>query len=515
MLGLFGSGKPDHPLADPKEAKRLIDELPAQDSLKALEELAHWHESVSAAEGFRPDQRFQLLLQLDEAAQPRLRKVAREYLAAARPSRFQENRLWTHVYEYWRQCGQAYARAIDTVLQNAKGAEATKPQLPLAVSRALRAIAQQIKWLHLRYAPVDTTIWRVLNGIYAFAELRGITDAMVPTLYPGVPGETSPKREFMRALVLDVSSPDSLLPAQVEAAERLIGDFTPSFALAAQPGAQATHWTDLAQGTGPLRISRPPLPEPAAGVGVRYLSAGAGLQALQAMLARIESTSILPEAFGPGAPITDGEGALDLLRHLILYWAPAAPERKHPRHNVKSRLSIVPGFDGAVAALSTPTGAPSVLEMNPAESWIVENVSAGGFGAVVSQARSGQGGDWLKIGALLAMQPDGGNNWLVGVIRRVSKTSSQEARVGIQTLSRAPELAKFAVLGREETGVLLPAPGLGSGEASIALRAGAFIPGQNLLADRAGKHYMYMPQGVAERGDDYDIVRFREMIREA
>ncbi|HWA38822.1 MAG TPA: hypothetical protein VG873_13245 [Burkholderiales bacterium] len=513
MLGLFGSGKPDHPLADPKEAKRLIDELPAQDPLKALEEIAHWHESVGAAEGFRPDARFQLLFQLDEAAQPRLRKVAREYLAAARPSRFQENRLWTHVYEYWRQCGQAYARTIDTVLQGAKGAEATKPQLPLAVSRALRAIAQQVKWLHLRYAPVDATIWRVLNGVYAFAELRGIADAAVPAVYPGVPGESSPKLEFVRALALDISSPDSLLPAQVEAAERLIGDFAPSFALGAQAAPHATHWTDLGQGMGPQRIVRPSQGEPGAGVGVRYLSSGPALQALQAMLARIEATSILPEAFGPGAPINDGEGALDLLRHLILYWAPAAPERKHPRHNVKSRLSIVHGFDGVVAALSAGpgAGAPSVLEMNPAENWIVENVSAGGFGAVVPQAKV----DWLKIGTLLAMQPDGGHNWLVGVIRRVSKSSSQEARVGIQTLSRAPELAKFAVLGREETGVLLPAPGLGSGEASIALRAGAFIPGQNLLTDRAGKHYMYMPQGVAERGDDYDIVRFREMVREA
>ena len=61
----------------------------------------------------------------------------------------------------------------------------------------------------------------------------------------------------------------------------------------------------------------------------------------------------------------------------------------------------------------------------------------------------------------------------------------------------------------------LPAPGLGTGEASIALRAGVFIPGQNLQTERAGKGYMYMPQGVAERGDDYDIVRFREMVRES
>jgi hypothetical protein len=511
MLGLFGAGKPDHPLADPKEAKRLIEALPAQDPLKALEELAHWHESVAAAEGFRPDARFELLFMLDEAAQPRVRKVARDYLAATRPSRFQENRMWTHLYEYWRQCGQAYARAIDTVLQGARGADAAKPQLPLAATRALRAIAQQVKWLHLRYAPVDAAVWRVLNGVYAFAEGRGIATAAVPAVYPGVPGESSPKLEYVRALVLSISSPDSLLPPQVEGAERLIGDFASSFVLGSE-SAGATHWTDLAQGIAPQRLVKPPQPGP----GVRFLACGGALQALQGMLARIEATSMLPEAFGPGAPITDGESALDLLRHLILYWAPAAPERKHPRHAVKSRLSIVHGFDAVVGTLAGASAGASAggtaidFGQEPAESWIVENVSAGGFGAMVPQAK----GDWMKIGALLAMQPDGGNNWIVGVIRRVSRTSSQEARVGIQTLSRAPVLAHFALRGKDEPGILLPAPGLGSGEASIALHAGVFVPGQNLQNERAGRHYMYMPQGVAERGDDYDIVRFREMIRE-
>ena len=67
----------------------------------------------------------------------------------------------------------------------------------------------------------------------------------------------------------------------------------------------------------------------------------------------------------------------------------------------------------------------------------------------------------------------------------------------------------------QEQGVLLPAAGLGSGEASIALRIGVFVPGQILENQRGGRSYVYMPQDLAERGDDYDIVRFREMIREA
>ena len=190
-----------------------------------------------------------------------------------------------------------------------------------------------------------------------------------------------------------------------------------------------------------------------------------------------------------------------------LYWSPTPPERKHPRHSVKSRLSIVHGFDGLLGALS---GAAPAAERQ-VENWIVENVSAGGFGAVVMQAKA----DWLKIGELLAMQPDGGDNWIVGMVRRVSKTSGQEARVGIETLSRAPKVMKFRVRGLgEETGILLPAAVLGSGEVAIALRAGVYPPGQNLEATFDGREHVYMPQGVAQKAEEYELIRFREMVRD-
>ena len=82
MLKMFGKGGSDHPMADAKEAKRLLDELPAQDA-KALEELAGWHESVAAAD-LKADVRIQRQLAIDEAAQARMRKLAREVLIPSR-----------------------------------------------------------------------------------------------------------------------------------------------------------------------------------------------------------------------------------------------------------------------------------------------------------------------------------------------------------------------------------------------------------------------------------------------
>jgi hypothetical protein len=92
---------------------------------------------------------------LDDASQPRVRKLAKDYFAAVRPSRFQENRLWTSLHGYWKQAGYAYARSVDQFVQGHKGVDAAKSLLPMLLVRTLRSFAQQVKWMHMRYGPID------------------------------------------------------------------------------------------------------------------------------------------------------------------------------------------------------------------------------------------------------------------------------------------------------------------------------------------------------------------------
>ena len=496
MLKLFGGGA-DHPMANPKEARRILDALPAED-LKALEELAHWLESVSVVEGFKLPERAGLLCAIDDAAQPRLRKVAREYCGTARPSRYQENRMWTQLHEYWRQASLAFGRALDAA------PKALEPKsLALAATRALRAAAQQLKWQHLRYGPVDPAAWGILNKVYAYCEARGMADGKL-ALYPSGGGETSPRQEFLKALMFSASSPDSLLAPEVELAERVIAELAPGFLLANAPAAGLLYWTDLARAMAPLRIVRPP----EATAGLRCFGPGNALVSLHSMIQRTEATRELPQSLGT---TQDAEGALEVLRHLATLWSPEPPERKHARHSVKSRLAIAHGLAGVLQAVAD-AGTSLDFDQRATESWVVENVSAGGFGAIVPQVKT----DWLRVGTLLAMQPDGGTNWIVGAIRRVNRTSAQEARVGIETLSRAPKAVKFRIRGlNEETGLLLPAAMLGSGEVAVALRAGVYPPGQNLEATVNGREHVYLPQGGPERAEDYELIRFREMLRES
>ena len=498
MLKLFGAGA-DHPMRNPKEARRILDSLPPDD-VKALEELAHWHESVSVVEGFKPPERAALLISIDDAAHPRTRKLAREYCGAARPSRYQENRLWTQLHEYWKQAGLAFGRMIDAVAPTPKAIEAKT--LALISTRALRASAQQIKWQHMRYGPVDPAVWGVINKVYAFCEARGFAEGKL-VLYPAVGGETSPRQEFLRAVMFSASSPDSLLASEVDFAERTIAELAPYFLMGNAPAPGMLYWTDLARAMPPLRIVKPPQAAPT----VRCFGPGNAMTSLTAMIQKSEAMRDLP----PSGTLQDPEAALEVLKHLAMLWSPEPPERRHTRHSVKSRLTIAHGFGGALDALGA--GADSLdFNQKAAESWVVENVSAGGFGAIVPQVKT----DWLHVGTLLAMQPDGGTNWIVGAIRRVNRTTPNEARVGIETLSRAPRVAKFRVKGLgEETGLLLPSAVLGSGEVAVALKSGVYPPGTNLEATIGGREHVYMPQGAPERAEDYDLARFREMVRES
>jgi len=304
--------------------------------------------------------------------------------------------------------------------------------------------------------------------------------------------------------MFSASAPDGLLPAEIELAERLIAEFAPRFVLANAPAPGLVFWSDLAQAISPARLSRAPQPGPA----LRCFGAGAALAEVHDLAERVMVGGQVPPEINLGGSY-EPHVVLEVMRHLHMYWSPQAPERKAQRHPVKSRLSVAHGFDGVIGVLGA--GDSLDFENQNSESWIVENVSAGGFGAVVPQMK----GDWLRVGALLALQPEGGSNWLLGLIRRVNKLAGQQARVGIETLSKTPLLSRFAVAGVAsvtEQGVMLKSGE--AAEARIVLKPGVFTPGQNLELAHGGRHHIYLPQAVSERGEDYEIARYRELVRE-
>ena len=178
-LTLFGGGKPDHPMADIKQARKLISELPANDSVKALNDVTTWLDSINRAEGFRLERRFELIDLLDQAARNHERKVSHEYQSTQRLQKFQENKLWTAASEFWKMLGDAYGRCIEELWSDASAAGTVRKELPAIVARALRALTLQMKWTLLSYSPVDVRIWGEVGRLYFFAETKAIATQTV------------------------------------------------------------------------------------------------------------------------------------------------------------------------------------------------------------------------------------------------------------------------------------------------------------------------------------------------
>jgi len=511
MLNLFGGNKSDHPMADLKEARRILDEVPANDAFKALDELAHWLESVRGAQGMKPDYQAQLYLLIDEAAQLHLRKLQRDYLSNPRLSKFQEQRLWGAIHFYWTQASLAFPASIDLFATGAKGADALKNSLPLLTVRALRALAAQMKWQYIRYGPFDDSLWGVVAKVYALAESRKYAQTKV-TVYPAATAaaavESTPEQEFLRAVMLAASSPDCLLPGEMELAERLIAHFSLSFKLSLDQQPDIAYWIDLATSHPPLRLARPPQHAPT----LRFFAAGKAAVDLEQLIRAINATGTVPSSVNLGGTY-ESEAVLEVLRHLALYWSPKPPERRHPRHRVKSRLDVTPGFEGVLSMLAVDFFLD--FDQNRVENWIVEDVSAGGFGASIPQIK----GEWLKVGCLVGLQPEGGNNWLIGVIRRLNRDSAQRGSVGIQSLARAAvpvalRVQSGQVASADAESAILLNPSMDAIEAQFLLKAGVHVPGQNFEFDRDGKTVLLMQTTVTERGDDFELVRARQMIRD-
>lgn len=507
MLRKIFTPRTDSPFADLREAKRLVAELPGGDAIRTLEELAHWL-AATRAEGFRLEHRAQLAMLLDEAGQAAGRRVAREYIAASRLSKIQENRWWNALYEFLREAGLSYFDCIVACDAAEKPSEVPKQALPLLCMRALRALTLQMKALHIRYGPLDQSLWGMAGRTYAFAERRRIMRARA-TLYPGVAYESSPEQELARMMLFSVASPDSLLPQEIDAGERIIGALASQVQVTTVPPPENTHWIDLAASAPPLRHARPP----ANTATVRYVAAGPAAAHANDLLDAMGDRTGVPSELGL-ADAYSTELVRHVLEHLVRHWAPRLPERRHERHRVKARMTIAPGFDAVLEVLHPEVSLAFVGERN--ESWIVENVSAGGFGARLPHGPS----DWLRIEGIVAMQPEGGSNWLLGVVRRLSRPAANETAVGIQTISRVPQVVHLRVrvgetLSLDAEMAILTAPLRGDDRtAQILVKSGVHALGQSFVLEHEGRTFNLLPRGVTARGVDYELIDCLVAVRE-
>ncbi|MDD2741085.1 MAG: hypothetical protein PHV02_02360 [Rhodocyclaceae bacterium] len=505
--GLFGNKGEGHPLATARQLKAVIDAVPRDNAFKALDEVLGWIESLRGADEFPAERLFETVRQLDDVAQPHLRRLAREYLHTARLTRSDEKRLWAINHGFWLQLAQAYERCLDLLGQKDKAGEAIKQVLPLLATRLIGALAALIKWDQFHYGPSEVQVWQRMGQALLLAEGNGVATKSVPN--QGMqPGMSHAQGEFIKAVAFQAASMDSLLPLEIELAERLIEKFLPSFVFSSQSQIDSVYWVDLAAAQAPQRLARMPAE---ARPTQRFFKPAQAHAQFKALLAELEQGGELSPEIALGGQFPP-RVLIPVLQHLVAYLAPVPPQRSHDRHRVKHRISVLNGLINAFVVFSSEFGGrPAGLQI---ESWVVENVSRGGFGALLSNIP----GEWLKVGALLAMQPEGGDNWLLGIVRRYHRESELEARIGIQTLATKAVAIECRPRTSSSYGAAATLPALlvrdgnQAGEVRVVLPANSFDLRESLDYQLDGQRFLLSPVELLEQTVDYEVARYRQLV---
>lgn len=506
-MGFFSS-KPTHPLADAKEFKRVLDGLNGMEAGKVLEEVQAWLESLTVAEDLKAEQCLELVLRLDEAAQVQARRFGRDYLTAPRMSRSEEYRLWNCNYAYWTHLIAAYEAGLRHGTVDGKLQKGVEPLMGLVLLRLLMAYAAAIKWTQFRYGPAEGRYWQGAGQVYLAAQARKL-DRKGQVAYSGR-AETTIEHEYLQILMLHSSSVNNLMPLEVEVAERLIAYLVPQLIFTDQNHPENVYWVDAVKPLPPTRLAK--APEPTA--TLRFLRPGAALAPLEAIHERIKAGGSVPTDLQLGGQY-EAELVLGVIEHLSLNWQTKPPMRSHQRHQVKSRLTVIHGFATIYDRLMH--GKSFFEDGSQEEAWVAEDVSVGGMGAQLTLGAN----DWICIGALVGVQPDGGDNWLVGVIRRFNRGDGRGA-VGIQTVGKAPRAVLAETNGLKTEALILDltvlpeaikrdAEGVLSRIVTLDLlmESGHFEQDQRLEVHVDGRTLNLQPQAVIERGAEFTIARYQ------
>lgn len=502
MLKWITGSKVDHPLADPKGARELVAELPPHDFQKALDEISGWLEGLAEAEGLKLDRQLEVLELLDTAARPHHRKLVQEYLGMTRQQKFQETKLWTAGQRYAKALTDTYLACVKQYRDGANGASAVKKQIPVVIARTLRASAMRVKWTMLRYGPFEAGLWSGIGEIYDYSVAHGF-EATELTIYPGaLHGTGTIRAEFAKVLMLWSSSTDVLPPVKQEIADRTIAHFAKDFRVEPAMFAGALYAFDAAQDRPPVRLvgDAPP------GETRVYLGPGEAPARLKELQTALESTGSVPSGVSLGASYPP-DTVLPVWKHLALYWSDKPPARTSERRETTARITVVPGYFALLDELERDESDALNFSVSSAESWIVENVSDRGYGALVPASTT----DWIRVGEIIGLQVEGAQQWGVGIIRRVMRDEQRQFRVGIEVISRGVTMVRISHVrgGESEYAVLLSGTPDQNGEVGLVMRAGRYDPNVSIELTGRSKSYRFLPSRMMDAGDDFDWATFK------
>ncbi|HQT25862.1 MAG TPA: hypothetical protein PLK99_04600 [Burkholderiales bacterium] len=467
MLKWFGSGS-GHPFANLKKARDRLADLPSDNPLKALEELSEWIESLQDV-GLAA--RSEICMLFDEHSLTFRRKLGKSYFDTDVGA--QRKRISFAFHRLASVLGKAYVSCVRDYRSGEKGADEIKKILPLLTCRSLNAVRSQYKWDHLHSGLTDQSIWKNLFWLFAYAEKIGIANIGM-ALYPAYEYKTSISQEFLKALMIAGSSPDALSAWEFEIANHIVSISSRHFVLGREASG-VTHYVDLSSNKPPARLTTPP-PE---GPSLRFFGPGKAYAFTEKLL-----EGPLPKEVTRDGAYSE-EDTHKVLRHLLMHWSSRPISRKSERLRVSLTLTIAHRLDFAET-----------------ESWVSENISDGGFDAIIDDGHL----EWEKIGMIFFGKQ--GDSWDLCIIRRLNRDDRKRWHAGAQILSRnifpteiraGDTTLRAAIVHVDEESM----------EARILAEDRNFSPSSRYEFELEGRQLLLVPLELLEKGFDFRLWRCR------
>lgn len=526
--------KSDDPVGDLKSATIWVQELPLADVHRAHIEIVRALSSINENKKMPLKERIRVSMYLNEKAQGLQDKLCRDYLSAMEnPHAVERNYLHT-ILAFWDEMAVAYQICIRSFAQNPNSK--LWPTIHTITARALHFYAMQAKWAHLRYLPVETSVWRNLHRLYLFAERENF-DKTALKLFPGDSDDTNCLSEYLQPLMLQLANPESLQPLQINQLDQWLDTWAKSLSLERQFRPHRQLYAVNLGDTKPARSLRRNM----LGEKYRYWGVGLLVVTIEKAIEQLKNGE-LPARLGLGEDCRLPQ-CLDLIETVERRWSKKDVQRKHERTPNVKVVHVVQGLDDIIAQLKpgakirrkkgetigyqvigltvggTPIGdtqGEAHLFEPVLEQWIMENESVSGYGVTLNP--SSHGG--LHIGTLIGLKPEKAPHFLIGVVRRMNKNPSSKTYLGIETLCQAPIPVELHPLpngdqpaGKHTEAIYLLEMPQAQIARSLLIPCNSAQIGHLMQLKAQGKTYTIRLQKVLDENPDYCRVSFDVLAR--
>jgi hypothetical protein len=454
FLGTHGKDASD-PLNSGRNTSVWLRQLPAQDVIGRQQHV------MRAFEGLRQSRRpfdlgrVQAIEYLDSALGADRRQLMKQYVENHDAAGRLAERIWQSAYDLTQGFLHAYQTALEEAVSQ-DGNSRWRAALPLLFARLLHYYGTDAKLRVFRFERWIPGKWTELHRAYLRATEIGV-DRSPAVLGSAGPNATAwtPEQEYLNALLIHQLNTGNLSPSQLDWAASQLRAWSRKLVLDAVPRSPEGFFVDLAGRAGLVRRAGTD-----AGSMLRYVDTTPLAESLERAIHALRSAEATD--LGPAAPINQQRIAiLEKVRPAV---APNvnAELRRDPRVacQVSARVRIglaricrelaTKGADAQAEGASEQievyavSDAPRVRRQHDEHDslamslssfsdpmWQVKDRSLAGLRI----AASGGIGQSLALGGLVAVRQSDVSDWVLGVVRRLNKVSSDDVEAGVSLIA--------------------------------------------------------------------------------